>query len=49
MITGVPALHTVLVHADKGETDRLRARLTEEAPNPNLHIYSMSVGEEVYF
>lgn len=49
MITGVPALHTVLVHADKGETDRLRARLTEDLPDPNLHIYSMSVGEEVFF
>lgn len=49
MITGIPALHTVLVHADKGETDRLRVCLTEEAPDPHLHIYSMSAGEEVYF
>ncbi|MBY0164953.1 MBL fold metallo-hydrolase [Paenibacillus lautus] len=49
MITGVPALHTVLVHADKEETDRLQACLTEELRAPHIQIYSMSVGEEVSF
>ncbi|VTR36295.1 Uncharacterised protein [Actinobacillus pleuropneumoniae] len=49
MITGVPALHTVLVHADKEETDRLQACLTEELQAPHIQIYSMSVGEEVSF
>lgn len=49
MITGVPALHTVLVHADKEETDRLQACLTEELRDPRIQIYSMSIGEEVCF
>jgi Cft2 family RNA processing exonuclease len=49
MITGVPALHTVLVHADKEETDRLQACLTEELRAPHIQIYSISVGEEVSF
>lgn len=49
MITGVPALHTVLVHADKAETDRLQACLTEELRDPHIQIYSMSIGEEVCF
>lgn len=49
MITGLPALHTVLVHADKEETDRLRIRLVEEIKDPHTHIHSISVGEEVHF
>lgn len=49
MITGVPARHTVLVHAEKEETDQLQACLTAETTNPHHHIYSLSVGEEVYF
>ncbi|EFU42557.1 Zn-dependent hydrolase [Paenibacillus vortex V453] len=49
MITAIPAQHTVLVHADKAETDRLRVRLVEELTDPHIHIHSISVGEEVHF
>ncbi|KOR87688.1 MBL fold metallo-hydrolase [Paenibacillus solani] len=49
MITGVPARHTVLVHAEKEETDQLQACLAAEATSPHHHIYSLSAGEEVYF
>lgn len=49
MITGVPARHTVLVHAEKEETDLLQACLAAETTSPHHHIYSLSIGEEVYF
>lgn len=49
MITGVPARHIVLVHAEKEETDQLQACLVAETTSPHHHIYSLSVGEEVYF
>ena len=48
MLQRVPARHTVLVHADKAETDRLREGLLKNSPSPEAEIYSLSPGDELY-
>ncbi|MCG7386218.1 MBL fold metallo-hydrolase [Paenibacillus sp. ACRRY] len=48
MLQRVPARHTVLVHADKAETDRLREGLLKNSPSPEAEVYSLSPGDELY-
>ncbi|MFS0873444.1 MBL fold metallo-hydrolase [Paenibacillus xylanilyticus] len=48
MLQRVPARHTVLVHADKAETDRLREILVGNSPTPEVMIHSLSPGDELY-
>ncbi|WP_458124983.1 MBL fold metallo-hydrolase [Paenibacillus sp. Z3-2] len=48
MLHGIPARHTVLVHADRAETDRLREGLLRNSPSPGTVIHSLSAGDELY-
>ncbi|MFC9711239.1 MBL fold metallo-hydrolase [Paenibacillus sp. NPDC056933] len=49
MLHQVPARHTVLVHADKEETDRLRAGLLREPRfSGKGMLHSLSPGDELY-
>ncbi|WP_440115490.1 MBL fold metallo-hydrolase [Paenibacillus sp. QZ-Y1] len=49
MLHRIPARHTVLVHTDRPETDRLRAGLRGNSPFPEADIHSMSPGDELSF
>ncbi|MGN7415752.1 MBL fold metallo-hydrolase [Paenibacillus sp. SAF-068] len=48
MLHRVPARHTVLVHADRAETDRLKDSLLRNSPSPETVIHSLSAGDELY-
>ncbi|NUU76217.1 MBL fold metallo-hydrolase [Paenibacillus xylanilyticus] len=48
MLQRLPARHTVLVHADKAETDRLREELSKQHPSSGRAIHSLSPGDELY-
>ncbi|WP_017691105.1 MBL fold metallo-hydrolase [Paenibacillus sp. PAMC 26794] len=48
MLHQVPARHTVLVHADRAETDRLKEGLLRNSPSPGTVIHSLSAGDELY-
>lgn len=47
MLHQVPARHTVLVHADRTETDRLKEGLLRNSPSPGTVIHSLSAGDEL--
>ncbi|MET3938801.1 Cft2 family RNA processing exonuclease [Paenibacillus sp. PvP094] len=48
MLQQLPARHTLLVHADKAETDRLREGLLKNSPSPEVELHSLSPGDELY-
>ncbi|WP_260871187.1 MBL fold metallo-hydrolase [Paenibacillus xylanexedens] len=48
MLHRTPARHTVLVHADRAETDRLKEGLLRNSPSPGTVIHSLSAGDELY-
>lgn len=48
MLQRLPARHTLLVHADKAETDRLREGLIKNSPSPEAKVHSLSPGDELY-
>lgn len=48
MLHQVPARHTVLVHAGRAETDRLKEGLLRNSPSPGTVIHSLSAGDELY-
>ncbi|GAS84729.1 MBL fold metallo-hydrolase [Paenibacillus amylolyticus] len=48
MMLGIPARHTVLVHAERAETDRLKEGLLKNSPSPGTVIHSLSAGDELY-
>ncbi|WP_340400190.1 MBL fold metallo-hydrolase [Paenibacillus sp. FSL H8-0079] len=48
MLHQIPARHTVLVHADREETDRLKEGLLRNSPSPGTVIHSLSTGDELY-
>ncbi|MEK3923597.1 MBL fold metallo-hydrolase [Paenibacillus sp. FSL K6-2393] len=48
MLHQVPARHTVLVHTDRAETDRLKEGLLRNSPSPGTVIHSLSAGDELY-
>ncbi|WP_340015324.1 MBL fold metallo-hydrolase [Paenibacillus sp. FSL K6-1318] len=48
MLHQIPASHTVLVHADRAETDRLKEGLLRNSPSPGTVIHSLSAGDELY-
>ncbi|MEK4271922.1 MBL fold metallo-hydrolase [Paenibacillus sp. FSL R7-0026] len=48
MLHQIPARHTVLVHADRAETDRLKEGLLRNSPSPGTVIHSLSAGDELY-
>lgn len=48
MLHRTPARHTVLVHADRAETDRLKEGLLRKSPSPGTVIHSLSAGDELY-
>ncbi|WKL04737.1 hypothetical protein Q0F98_18745 [Paenibacillus amylolyticus] len=48
MLHLIPAKHTVLVHADRAETDRLKEGLLRNSPSPGTVIHSLSAGDELY-
>lgn len=48
MLQRLPARHTLLVHADKAETDRLRKGLLKNSPSPEAELHSLSPGDELY-
>ncbi|WP_258166163.1 MBL fold metallo-hydrolase [Paenibacillus sp. PCH8] len=48
MMHRIPTRHTVLVHADRAETDRLKEGLLRNSPSPGTAIHSLSAGDELY-